>query len=162
MNTRSVLSTALVAMAVSFIAAPLPALPEAAARAPAVVPAPCVASATADVAPATPLVARQQEQEEGPGKGDDLARIRRWRSFLDRAHRAFFASHMDTAAVKAKITQADDRIAELEAAPADDPGGRSDITGDVGFLERAQRAFTFAHMNTADVDKWLEEAKEGG
>jgi hypothetical protein len=69
---------------------------------------------------------------------------------------------MNTAAVKAKITEADDRIAELEAAPSDDPGGRSDITGDVDFLERAQRAFTAAHMNTADVNKWLEEAKEGG
>jgi len=121
--------------------------------------APSLAAASLSVA--TVAVAQQQEQEKQPGKGDDLARIRRWRGFLDRADRAFFAARMNTAEVKAKITEADDRIADLEAAPADDPGGRSDITGDVGFLERAQRAFTAAHMNTADVNKWLEEAKEG-
>jgi hypothetical protein len=103
-----------------------------------------------------------QAQEEGKGRGDDLARIRRWRSFLDRANRAFFASHMSTTAVKAKTEQADARIEELENAPANDEGGRSDITGDVGFLERAERAFTFAHMNTADVKRWLAEAREGG
>lgn len=105
-------------------------------------------------------VAAGQEQESG--RGDDLARIRRWRSFLDRAHRAFFASRMSTTAVKAKIEQADARIEELENAPADDEGGRSDITGDANFLERAERAFTFAHMDTADVKRWLAEAREGG
>ena len=101
-------------------------------------------------------------QQEERGRGDDLARIRRWRSFLDRAHRAFFAAHMSTTAVKAKIDEADERITELEAAPADDPGGRTDITGDVGFLERAFRAFTAAHMNTEAVQSWLDEAREGG
>jgi hypothetical protein len=114
-------------------------------------PAPVLADTSAGVA----------QQEEGPGKGDDLARIRRWRSFLDRAHRAFFAAHHSTTQVKAKIEEADERIEELESAPADDPGGRSDITGDVAFLERAQRAFVAAHMNTAAVDQWLEEAREG-
>jgi len=99
-------------------------------------------------------------QEQGPGRGDDLGRIRSWRTFLDRADRAFFAARMNTEAVRAKITEADERIKVLEAAPRDDPGGRSDITGDVGFLERADRAFTAARMNTADVKKWLKEARE--
>ena len=99
-------------------------------------------------------------QQEGPGRGDDLERIKSWRTFLDRADRAFFAARMNTEAVRAKITEADERIEVLEKAPEDDPGGRSDITGDVGFLERAQRAFTAARMNTADVNKWLEEARE--
>lgn len=107
-----------------------------------------------------PAPARQQ-QEQRRGRGDDLARIRRWRSFLDRASRAFFAAQMNTAAVKSKIDQADKRIAELEDAPADDPGGRVDITADVDFLERADRAFTAAHMDTAAVKRWLAEAKEG-
>jgi hypothetical protein len=115
-------------------------------------------TASAPAAPPGPTAAGQQE--EAPGRGDDLARIRRWRTFLDRAHRAFFAAHMSTAAVKAKITEADERIEELEGAPADDAGGRSDITGDVAFLERALRAFTAAHMNTADAQRWLEEARE--
>jgi len=99
-------------------------------------------------------------QQEGPDRGDDLARIKSWRAFLDRADRAFFAARMNTEAVRAKITEADERIEVLEEAPKDDPGGRSDITGDVGFLERAQRAFTAARMNTADVNRWLEEARE--
>ena len=100
-------------------------------------------------------------QQEGPGRGDDLARIQRWRSFLDQADRAFTAAHMSTTAVKAKITEADERIAELQDDPENKKKGRSDITGDVSFLERAQRAFTAAHMSTAEVNKWLEEAKEG-
>ena len=79
-----------------------------------------------------------QQQEETRGRGDDLERIKRWRTFLDRASRAFFAARMNTAAVQAKV----------------------DITGDVAFLERAQRAFTAARMNTAEVNKWLEEARE--
>ena len=99
-------------------------------------------------------------QEQGPGRGDDLGRIKSWRTFLDRADRAFFAARMNTEAVRAKSTEADERIKELEAAPSDDPGGRSDITGDVAFLERADRAFTAARMNTADVKKWLKEARE--
>jgi hypothetical protein len=99
-------------------------------------------------------------QEQGPGRGDDLGRIKSWRTFLDRTDRAFFAARMNTEAVRAKITEADERIEELEAAPKDHPGGRSDITGDVGFLERADRAFTAARMNTADVKKWLKEARE--
>lgn len=102
-------------------------------------------------------------QEEGPGRGDDLARIKAWRTFLTRADRAFFAARMNTAQVRAKIKEADERIAELEAAASSnepDEGGRSDITGDVAFLERAHRAFTAARMNTADVQKWLREARE--
>ena len=99
-------------------------------------------------------------QEQGPGRGDDLGRIKAWRTFLDRADRAFFAARMNTEAVRAKTAEADLRIEELEKAPRDDPGGRSDITGDVGFLERALRAFTAARMNTADVQKWLKEARE--
>lgn len=99
-------------------------------------------------------------QQEGPGRGDDLGRIRSWRTFLDRADRAFFAARMNTEAVRAKIAEADERITELEAAPKDHPGGRSDITGDVAFLDRADRAFTAARMNTADVKKWLKEARE--
>lgn len=95
------------------------------------------------------------------GRGDDLGRIRQWRSFLDRAHRAFFHAHMSTAAVKAKIEEADERIEELENAPPDDPGGRTDITADVPFLERAHRAFFASHRNTAEVKRWLEEAREG-
>jgi len=104
-----------------------------------------------------------EEQEEDPGRGDDLARIRRWRSFLDRADRAFFAAHMNTEEVRAKISEAEERIEELEAAEKSrepDPGGRSDITGNVAFLERALRAFTAAHMNTADAQRWLDEARE--
>lgn len=108
------------------------------------------------------LGTRVVTQQETNGRGDDLARIRRWRSFLDRAERAFFAAHMSTEAVKAKMTEADARIDELEAAGRNDPGGRSDITGDASFLERALRAFTAAHMNTADAQKWLDEAKEKG
>jgi len=114
-------------------------------------------------APASPLADPASAQDEGPGRGDDLARIKAWRSFLDRADRAFFAARMNTAAVKAKITEADERVKELEAAAKSsepDEGGRSDITGDVAFLERAHRAFTAARMNTADVQKWLREAQE--
>lgn len=128
---------------------------------------PAPAPATLEVPAATTSAAALDtyvggaQQERQRGKGDDLARIRRWRSFLDRAHRAFFAAHHSTAQVKAKIEEADERIEELENAPDDDPGGRSDITGDVAFLERAQRAFVAAHMNTAAVDQWLEEAREG-
>jgi len=102
-------------------------------------------------------------QEQGPGRGDDLGRIKSWRSFLDRADRAFFAARMNTEAARAKIAEADERITELEAAAKSsepDAGGRSDITGDVAFLERALRAFTAARMNTADVQKWLKEARE--
>jgi hypothetical protein len=102
-------------------------------------------------------------QQEGPGRGDDLGRIKAWRTFLDRADRAFFAARMNTEAVGAKTAEADERIEELEVAARSsepDPGGRSDITGDVAFLERALRAFTAAHMNTADVQKWLKEARE--
>ena len=101
-------------------------------------------------------------QQEDPGRGDDLGRIKEWRTFLDRADRAFFAARMNTEAVRAKIAQADQRIGELEAAAKSsepDPGGRSDITGDVAFLERALRACTAARMNTAYVQKWLEEAR---
>ena len=102
-------------------------------------------------------------QQEGPGRGDDLGRIRAWRTFLDRADRAFFAARMNTEAARTKIAEADERITELEAAAKSsepDAGGRSDITGDVAFLERALRAFTAARMNTADVQKWLREARE--
>jgi len=119
------------------------------------------------VSAATPAVlhasALPPTQEEGPGRGDDLARIRQWRAFLDRADRAFTSAHMSTTAVKAKITEADERIAELEVAQKDSESekvGRSDITRDVGFLERAQRAFTAAKMSTTDVNTWLTEAKE--
>ena len=69
---------------------------------------------------------------------------------------------MNTEAVRAKIAEADERITELEASARSsepDPGGRSDITGDIAFLERTLRAFTAARMNTADVQKWLEEAR---
>ena len=45
---------------------------------------------------------RGEPQEEGPGRGDDLARIEAWRAFLDRAHRAFFAARMSTTEVKAQ------------------------------------------------------------
>jgi hypothetical protein len=110
------------------------------------------------------LEQQQKEKPEGPGRGDDLARIRRWRTFLDSAERAFTFAHMSTTAVKAKITEADERIAELEEAATDPESaeyGRSDITGDVGFLERAQRAFTAAHRSTTEVNRWLAEAKEG-
>ena len=100
------------------------------------------------------------DQAEGPGRGDDLARIQQWRSFLDRADRAFTAAHMSTTAVKAKITEADERITELQDDPDNKKVGRSDITGDVAFLERALRAFTAAKMSTTDVKRWLEEAKE--
>jgi hypothetical protein len=106
---------------------------------------------------------QNQAQQEEPGRGDDLARIRRWRSFLDRADRAFTAAHMSTTAVKAKTKEADERIAELEEAennPDSVKYGRSDITGDVSFLERAQRAFTAAHLSTTEVNQWLAEAKE--
>jgi hypothetical protein len=99
-------------------------------------------------------------QQEGPGRGDDLARIQQWRAFLDPADRAFTAAHMSTTAVKAKITEADGRIEELKDDPKNEQAGRSDITGDVGFLERALRAFTAASMSTTDVKRWLEEAKE--
>ena len=104
-------------------------------------------------------------QEEGPGRGDDLARIEAWRAFLDRAHRAFFAARMSTTAVKAKIAEADERIAELKEArrhPDSDEGGRTDITADLAFLERAHRAFTAAHKSTTEVQKWIREAKEPG
>ena len=99
-------------------------------------------------------------QEGKPGRGDDLARIQQWRAFLDRADRAFTAARMSTTAVKAKTTEADERIAELQDDPGNKKVGRSDITGDVAFLERAQRAFTAAKMSTTDVNRWLEEAKE--
>ena len=104
-----------------------------------------------------------EPQAEGPGRGDDLARIKAWRTFLERADRAFFAARMNTEQVRAKIAEADARVEELEAAARasePDPGGRSDITGDIAFLERAQRAFTAARMNTVDVQKWLREARE--
>ena len=118
-------------------------------------------AATLAPAPASELDPGQKVKE--PGRGDDLARIKRWRSFLDRAERAFTVAHMSTTAVKVKISEADERIAELEEA-ADDPEsaeyGRSDITGDIGFLERAQRAFTAAHMSTTEVNQWLAEARE--
>ena len=103
------------------------------------------------------------DQDEGPGCGDDLARIQQWRSFLDRAHRAFTAAKMSTTEIKAKITEADERITEIQAArkgSKSEKAGRSDITGDVAFLERALRAFTAAKMSTTDVNRWLAEAKE--
>ena len=110
-----------------------------------------------------PVAAVASAREEGPGRGDDLGRIKAWRAFLDRADRAFFAARMNTEEVRAKIGEAAERIEMLEAAAKSgepDPGGRSDITGDVAFLERAHRAFTAARMNTADVQRWLEEARE--
>ena len=108
-------------------------------------------------------IVEAQGQQEQRGRGDDLARIREWRTFLDRASRAFFATRMNTEEVQAKVEEAAARIEALEAArnDPDDEGGRSDITGDVPFLERAQRAFTAAGMNTAAVNRWLEEAREG-
>ncbi len=71
---------------------------------------------------------------------------------------------MSTEAVLAKIEQADARVAELKEArnDPDDEGGRSDITADVGVLERALRAFTAARMSTTDVQKWFREAREAG
>ncbi len=101
-------------------------------------------------------------QQQGTGRGDDLARIEAWRAFLDRANRAFFAARMSTEVVEAKIRQANARVAELKDArnDAEDEGGRSDITADVAFLERAHRAFTAARMSTTDVQKWLREARE--
>jgi hypothetical protein len=86
--------------------------------------------------------------------------MRQWRSFLDRAFRAFTAAKMSTTAVKAKIEEADERIAELQGDPEKENTGRTDITGDVAFLERALRAFTAAKMSTTDVKRWLEEARE--
>ena len=121
-----------------------------------------VATPAVAVSPSS-LAFLDSAQEQGSSRGDDLARIKAWRTFLDRADRAFFAARMDTAAVRAKITEADTRVKELEAAAKSsepDEGGRSDITGDVAFLERAQRAFTAARMNTADVQKWLREARD--
>jgi len=113
--------------------------------------------------PAGSFAGVSADRQQQTGRGDDLARIRAWRTFLTSADRAFFAAHMNTQAVRAKIAEADERIEELEAAAkssAPDPGGRSDITGDVAFLERAFRAFTAAKMNTAEVQKWLNEARE--
>ena len=104
--------------------------------------------------------APRPHQEEEPGRGDDLARIQQWRSFLDRAFRAFTAAKMSTTDVKAKIEEADERIAGLKGDPKKKNAGRSDITGDVAFLERALRAFTAAKMSTTDVKRWLEEARE--
>ena len=115
------------------------------------------------VAPPIAAATAASTQEEESGRGDDLARIKAWREFLTRADRAFFAARHNTAQVREKIAEADDRIEELEAAAKSkqaDRGGRSDITGDVAFLERAHRAFTAAKMNTADVQKWLNEARE--
>lgn len=111
------------------------------------------------VASAPDKALRQQME---PGRGDDLARIQQWRTFLDRAFRAFTAAKMSTADVKAKIEEADQRIEELQDDRGEATVGRSDITGDVGFLERAVRAFTAAKMSTTDVKRWLEEAKEEG
>lgn len=107
---------------------------------------------------------RAAPQQQGPGRGDDLALNEAWRAFLGRADRAFFAARMSAEAVQAKIEQAEARVAELEEArnDPDDEGGRSDITADVGFLERALRAFTAARMSTTDVQKWLREAREAG
>ena len=99
-------------------------------------------------------------QQEGPGRGDDLARIKSWRTFLTTAERAFFAGRMNTAAVQSKVEEADTRIEELENAAKPDAGGRSDITGDVAFLERSLRAFTAAGMSTTEVQKWLTEARD--
>ena len=101
-------------------------------------------------------------QQEGAGRGDDLTRVKTWRTFLDRANRAFFAARLPVSEVEAKIKEADVRIAELEERGAGDKTGRSDITGDVVFLERALRAFTAARMSTTDVQKWLEEARPTG
>ena len=117
-----------------------------------------------DTAAAADGTQRADRQQEGPGRGDDLARNEAWRAFLDRANRAFFAARMSTEAVLAKIEQADARVAELEEARNDpeDKGGRPDITADVAFLERAHRAFTAARMSTTDVQKWLREAREAG
>ena len=101
--------------------------------------------------------------QQGARRGDDLARNEDWRDFLDRANRAFFAARMSTEAVQGKIRQANRRVAELKDARNDpeDKGGRSDITADVAFLERAHRAFTAARMSTMDVQKWLREARDG-
>ena len=122
-------------------------------------------TAPALAAPVQSAAVPVSTQQEGPGRGDDLQRITAWRAFLDRADRAFFAARMNTAGVRAKIAEADERIKELEEAARSsepDPGGRSDITGDISFLEQAHRAFTAAHMNTADVQKWLREARDKG
>ena len=110
---------------------------------------------------ATALPGDVPAQREDPGRGDDVARIERWRTFLDRASRAFFAARLPVSEVDAKIAEAEERLAELaDADPDTAEGGRRDITGDVAFLERAHRAFTAARMSTADVQKWLEEARE--
>jgi len=115
-----------------------------------------------DAAAAPAGTERVGRQQHGAGRGDDLARNEAWRDFLERAHRAFFAARMSTEAVQGKITQARARVAELKDARNDpeDKGGRSDITADVAFLERAHRAFTAARMSTTDVQKWLREARE--
>ena len=117
-----------------------------------------------DAAAAAAGTQHADRQQQGPGRGDDLALNEAWRAFLGRADRAFFAARMSTEAVEAKIEQADARVAELKEArnDPDDEGGRRDITADVGFLERALRAFTAARMSTTDVQKWLREAREAG
>jgi hypothetical protein len=102
------------------------------------------------------------EKQNEPGRGDDLSRIQQWRTFLDRAVRAFTAAKMSTTEVKAKVEEADRRIEELQDDGSKATVGRSDITGDVSFLERAFRAFTAAKMSTTDVKRWLEEARDGG
>ncbi len=122
------------------------------------------AATTATPEPAAPAAeptdAAAVTQQERPGRGDDLARVKSWRTFLDRANRAFFAARLPVSDVETKIKQADARIDELEARDAGETTGRSDITGDVAFLERAHRAFTAARMSTTDVQRWLDEARE--
>ena len=106
-----------------------------------------------------PTKATVATQKERPGRGDDLARTKAWRTFLDRANRAFFAARLPVSEVEAKIKQADERIEALAARDAGEKTSRTDITGDVTFLERAHRAFTAARMSTTDVQKWLDEAR---
>ena len=55
-------------------------------------------------APAPPHVNRMAPpQEDGPSRGDDLARIQQWRAFLDPAVRAFTAAKMSTTDVVTRV-----------------------------------------------------------
>ena len=105
---------------------------------------------------------RTRQQKIETMRGELGAKLR----FLHRAHRAFFAAHMSTTDVKARIAAAERRLADLERA-AHDPAqelpeepDRTALEAELAFLERAHRAFFAAHHSTTEVKRRIREIEK--
>jgi len=117
------------------------------------------------------VVQQAAEQAQAPRtRQQEIAAMRRALEaklrFLHRAHRAFFAAHMSTTDVKARIAAAERRLADLERG-ADDPArqlpekpDRTELQAELAFLERAHRAFFAAHHSTTEVKRRIREIEK--